>query len=108
VSHTPPAAFLPGDPISISLDVGAVARATSVEAVRLRYRHVDQSKTYGEIAMIRRSDRFEATIPGAYTDSPYAIQYLFAAREAEGRTWLYPGLGARLSDQPYCVVRAGR
>jgi hypothetical protein len=108
VSHTPPAAFLPGDPIQVSLDVGADAPATSVELVRLRYRHVDQSMTYDEIEMIRRGDGFEATIPGADTDSPYAIQYLFAARDAEGRAWLYPGLGARLSDQPYYVVRARR
>ncbi len=73
--------------------------------MRLRYRPVDQSQTYAEHEMDRAGDRFVASIPGADSDTPFAMQYLFAIHDANGDAWLHPGLGADLSDQPYYVVR---
>jgi hypothetical protein len=108
VFHDPPTSFRRGDPIAVSLDAGADARATSTEGVRLRYRRVDQSTTYDEVEMTRQGERFAATIPGTYSDPPYAIQYLFLVRDGEGRARLHPGLGSRLADRPYFVVRPER
>ena len=55
--------------------------------------------------MAREADRFVATIPGGYSDSPYALQYHFVIKDGRGGAWLHPGLGAELSDRPYYVVR---
>lgn len=107
VSHTPPPPFRPGEPVRLVLAVGDDGTGT-VETVRLRYRHLDQSKAYEEAEMAREGERFVGEIAGPYSDSPYALQYLFVIRDHRGGAWLHPGLGAELSDQPYCVVRQER
>jgi hypothetical protein len=104
VSHTPPTSFRRGEPIPLSVRIGGAGAAEDC-AVRLRYRPVDQSRTYAEQAMERSGDRFVAPIPGPDSDTPFAIQYLFTIHDADGGAWLHPGLGADLSDQPYYVVR---
>jgi hypothetical protein len=48
---------------------------------------------------------YRASIPAAYTDSPYPLQYYFELRTGPGTAWLYPGLGTNLAAQPYFVVR---
>jgi hypothetical protein len=53
-------------------------------------------------------NRFVASIPGSDTDTPFAMQYFFAIRDADGDAWLHPGLGPELSDQPFYVVLASR
>jgi hypothetical protein len=106
VVHDPPIEFDRGEPLTLSIDVDA--RATSVEGVGLRYRHVDQSTTYDELEMIPQGEGFTATIPAAFADSPYAIQYFFVVRDVGGGARLHPGLGPRLSDRPYYVIRARR
>jgi hypothetical protein len=45
-----------------------------------------------------------ATIPAAYTDSPFPLQYFFALMQ-DGRADMAPGLGADLCNQPYYVLR---
>lgn len=107
VSHTPPPAFRPGEPVPLALDVGG-AGTRSVETVRLRYRRLDQSEAYEEVEMAREGAPFVGAIPGAYSDSPFALQYHFVIRDPRGGTWLHPGLGDELSDQPYYVVREER
>jgi len=47
---------------------------------------------------------FRAQIPGAFTNSPYPIQYYFELL-GKGSPGMYPGLGERLTAQPYFVVR---
>ena len=103
LSHTPPSSFRPGEPLTLDLGVGDAG--SSIAAVGLRYRHLDQSEEHEEVEMAREADRFVATISGGYSDSPYALQYHFVIRDVRGGAWLYPGLGAELSDRPYHVVR---
>jgi hypothetical protein len=106
VSHRPPSSFRRGEPVPLSLD--PVASSDEIAAVHLRYRPLDQSKRYEEVRMARDRDRFVATIPGSDSDCPYALQYFFVLRDAGGDAWLYPGLDADLSNQPYFVIRQKR
>jgi hypothetical protein len=101
-SHAPPAGFERAQPVEIRLGVaGDVPGLTA----RLRYRHVNQSEQYVDVETSRAADGFRATIPGAYTDSPFPLQYLFELRDAEGRAWLYPGLDDDLANLAYVVIR---
>ena len=101
VSHRPSAGFAPGDDVAIHL---AASDRTSV-GVALRYRHVDQSERYLEIEMTPVEGGFAASIPGAYADGAYPLQYFFAVRDVQGTARFFPGIGPDLSDQPYFVVR---
>jgi hypothetical protein len=99
--HIPAESFTPGTPLAVQLQG---ARGLSV---RLHYRHVNQAEDYVVIEMMGAGDALQATIPGTYTDSPYALEYFFEMHDASGHAWLYPGLNATLSNQPYYVVQAG-
>jgi hypothetical protein len=101
-THIPPAPFRPGEPVTVAVKVGG---DVEISRVSLRYRHLDQSATYEEVAMGRNGDGFSAAVPAAYADSPFALQYHFVIRDTDGGSWHYPGLGPELSDQPYFVVR---
>ncbi len=74
-------------------------------SARLYYRHVNQAERWQSAAMDRKEAAYIAAIPGAYTDSPYPIQYYFELKSAPDRAWLYPGFPADLAGQPYYVVR---
>jgi len=100
VGHTSPAKFHAGQPVEIS-----VAPEKAVAGVTLFYRHVDQAERYQSVAMESRDRRFHATIPGAYTNSQYPLEYYFEVRESPAKAWLYPGLSPSLTQQPYFVVR---
>ena len=73
--------------------------------VRLCYRHVNQAERWETAEMAGRGSVYGASIPAAYTDSPYPLQYYFVVRGAGARAWLHPGLGADLTHQPYYVLR---
>jgi hypothetical protein len=51
-----------------------------------------------------QADGFVGVIPGSYTNTAYPLQYYFELSDAAGRAWLFPGLGATLSEQPYFVL----
>jgi hypothetical protein len=105
--HTPPAAFRPGQPVAIELALGNVEERARPVSVRLHYRRVNQAEAYRVEEMRARDERWEAIVPGSYTQSPYALQYFFELRDRPGRAWLYPGFEADLCNQPYFVVRQG-
>jgi hypothetical protein len=42
-----------------------------------------------------------ATIPAAFTKSPYPLQYYFSLESSS----MYPGIGTNLAAQPYFVLR---
>jgi hypothetical protein len=48
---------------------------------------------------------YHTTIPGAYTDSAYPLQYYFEVKATTGRTLMLPGFSKGLTNQPYIVVR---
>ena len=100
--HTPLAKFQPSQalPLEISVD-------RKLASARLHYRHVNQAERYQTAEMQVADNRYRASIPAAYTDSPFPLVYYFELKEAPDKAWLYPGFGATLSDQPYFVVRRG-
>jgi hypothetical protein len=102
--HTPARHFKPGDSLRIDLSVEAGGSRQSPKSVRLNYRHVNQGEYYEELSMEAEGQHFHAQIPAAYTKSPYALQYFFELRSSAADAWLYPGLGASLTQQPYFVV----
>ena len=97
--HIPPAQFRVGQPLVIEL---AVAQASP--AARLFYRHVNQAERYQTTEMQVEGGRYRATIPAAYLQGGYPLQYYFELRQGPEAAWLYPGFGADLANQPYFVV----
>jgi hypothetical protein len=98
--HTPPAGFSPGRSLDIELAV-----EKSPASVRLYYRHVDQAERFESREMDAHANRYRATIPDTYTDSPYPLQYYFEVRERPESATLYPGFAPELNNQPYFVLR---
>lgn len=100
-SHQPPSNFRPGHPLEISLTL----KDTPASAVLLHYRHVNQAEVYTVSEMQSRDSVYAATIPAAYTESPYPLQYYFELRNASAGATLYPSLSPTLTGQPYFLVR---
>ncbi len=94
VRHSPPAHFTPKQPLP--LEAAVDGKATG----RLYYRHVNQAERW-QVAELQAG---AASIPAAYTDSPYPLQYYFEFHNAPGDAWLYPGFAPDLANQPYFVV----
>ena len=51
-----------------------------------------------------KANAYSVSIPAAYTDSPFALQYYFVLQESPTEVHLFPGLGASLTQMPYFVV----
>jgi hypothetical protein len=105
--HAAPAHFEAGQLLPLELSVEPRGGFEGI-TVHLVYRHVNQGEYYQTQEMQRGSNLYAAVIPGSYTKSPYALQYFFELRTRAGLAWLYPGLGADLSRQPYFVVEVAR
>nr|WP_294695341.1 hypothetical protein [uncultured Friedmanniella sp.] len=102
VGHLPPTAFQKGEPLRLSF----TAPAEPGLAVRLHYRHVDQSTSWLVTSTVAEGNRFSVDLPAEFTDSPYSIQYFVEVRSPAG-TGLHPPLDpVHLSNQPYFVVHA--
>ena len=95
VRHTAPAKFTPKQPL--------VLKASCDASGRLYYRHVSQAERWQSVDMKDGS----ATIPAAYTDTAYPLQYYFEFHTAADKAFLYPGFAPDLANQPYFVVRQG-
>jgi len=100
--HRVPDRFQREQPLALEFTCLVLASA------RLYYRHVNQAERWQSAAMDRQGPAYVATIPGAYTDSPYPLQYYFELHSAPDRAWLYPGFPADLAGPPYYVVRKAR
>jgi len=96
VEHQPPKSFKRGQEIALEF------RAANVASAKLHYRRVNQAEAFGIVPMEGTANRFAATIPAAYTDSPYPLQYYCELRESPDKAGIYPGLVAGL---PYVVLR---
>jgi hypothetical protein len=97
--HRPPGRFQRQQPLPLELAAPVLASA------RVHYRHVNQAERWQSAVMDRKGPAYVAAIPGAYTDSPYPLQYYFELKSAPDRAWLYPGFPSDLAGQPYYVVR---
>jgi hypothetical protein len=101
-THAAPAGFRPGAPLPIDLRVTSAAPAT----VWCHYRHVNQAERFARVQMDASADgTHHATIPAAYTDSPYPLQYYFVIKTSADAAHLYPSLGPDRLQQPYIVLR---
>jgi hypothetical protein len=100
-AHTPPAGFRPNSAVPIELTMRDGQKATTVQ---LYYRHVNQSERFESAPMTAAGNTYRATIPAAYTNSPYPLQY-YVEITALTKAWLYPGFDGRLANQPYVVLR---
>jgi hypothetical protein len=102
--HEPPARFRPKEPVELTI---SLEKGMKLYSARLYYRHVNQAERFESAAMEQKGDGYRADIPGAYTDSPYPLQYYFELKQAPEKAWLHPGFAADLSNQPYFVVLRG-
>ncbi len=100
-SHTPPARFQPGEPLTVEF-----AAEKHYPSVQLVYRHVTQAERWQSVAMQSDGRRWYAAIPSGYTQSAFPLQYYFEVKESDSAA-LYPGFGEQLTGQPYFVVRRG-
>jgi hypothetical protein len=98
--HAPPAQFVPGAPLELSLAVDAPAPTQ----VLLHYRRVNQAERYETLEMRLQKRAYVAAVPAAFTESRFPLQYYFEVRRPGGAV-LFPGLGKGLTTQPYFVVR---
>jgi hypothetical protein len=98
--HTPASHLTPGQAVDISITVPSQSAS-----VRLFYRHVDQAERFETIDMQAQDRTYRASIPTAYVDSDYPLQYYFEVKQKSGKAAFYPGLGLDLTTQPYFVLR---
>ena len=99
MGHRAPDRFQRKQPLALEL------RGPVLASARLHYRHVNQAERWQSAVMDRKGPAYVAAIPGAYTDSPYSLQYYFELKSAPDRAWLYPGFPSDLAGPPYYVVR---
>jgi hypothetical protein len=99
--HTPPRRFSRTQPLEIEITC-----ETKPAMVRLYYRHVTHAERYETAEMAVTGNRWRASIPAAYTNSPYPLQYYFEIEQGPDSATLYPGLGPELTNQPYFVVHS--
>jgi hypothetical protein len=98
--HTQPVQLKTGQPLDLEISF-----EKTPASARLYYRHVNHAERYEVADMQLQGSSFKATIPAAYTNSQYPLQYYFELRQAPDKAWLYPGFNADKTNQPYFVVR---
>ena len=98
--HIHPENFKAGSDINLEISVDK-----KDVSVILYYRHVNHAERFKSVAMKKAGRNYKATIPAGYTETEYPIQYYFELRDKPDNAWLYPGLSAKLTQQPYFVVR---
>ena len=105
--HEPPPTFRPAEPLDLALRV----RGDDWTAARLHYRHVNQAERWVVAPLASGGGAFRGSIPAAYTDAPYPLQYYFDVAGAPagqgGPAALLPGFAPDLGNVPYYVVRRG-
>ena len=102
--HTPPAHFVAGQPLALTLTI----EKTAPVSARLYYRHVNQAERYETADFEAQGKEFRAAIPAGYAGATYPLQYYFELREGPSKAWLYPGFAPDLANQPYFVVRPAK
>ena len=104
--HIPPKSYRPAQDILISIKIDDDPHASyPINAARLHYRHINQAEKYETVDLKPDGNRWTASIPAAYTNSPFPLQYFFRLHGTEGVAWHYPQLGPSMCNQPYFVVR---
>jgi hypothetical protein len=99
-THTAPSAFTPAQAVDL-----VIAVRRGITSARLLYRHVNQAERWSSVEMISAYEGWRASIPAAYTDSAFPLQYYFEFRDKPDKAWLYPGFNEDLLNTPYIVLR---
>lgn len=97
IQHQKPTGFTAGEPLALRVQ-------GELEAVELRYRHLNQGEPYRSSTMMCRDGAFVGEISSDVTDGSFPIQYYFLVRPKAGQLQLSPGIGADLCGRPYHVV----
>jgi len=100
-SHTPPTIFSRGSALNLVL-----ATDGNTQSAKLYYRHVYQAENWNVTSMTKSENQFTASIPAAYTQTDFPLQYYFALKKGANSVVLFPGFDASLSNQPYFHVRS--
>jgi hypothetical protein len=101
----PPTSFRRAYELVLTIPAKSLKHFGRVANLELCYRHVNQGEPWQEMEMKREKHEFGATIPVAYTDSPFPLQYYFRLRLKSGGVVLHPGLENLFNGQPYYVVQ---
>ena len=101
-THTPPSGFTPRTAVPLELRITSGSGAATV---RCHYRHVNQAERFVTVPMEKEGAVHRASIPAAYTDSPYPLQYYFTLAAEGSAASIYPGLGPERMNLPYFVLR---
>jgi hypothetical protein len=99
--HNPPSTFVAGQELPLVLEAGA----PGTRSVKLYYRRVNQAEVWQSLPMEKRDGQFHGTIPAAYTQTKFPLQYYFGLNQGDNGSSLFPGLDSSLASQPYFVVR---
>jgi hypothetical protein len=81
-----------------------VVQDAAPSAVKLHYRQVNQAERWHSVEMERDGRSFKATIPGAYTQSPFSLQYYFELHQSATAANIYPGFNQAFANRPYFVL----
>ncbi|MFD0751227.1 hypothetical protein ACFQZS_13835 [Mucilaginibacter calamicampi] len=102
VKHAPVKTFKAGQDITLELNMANIPS----KAI-LHYRHVNHGERYQQVEMKAVNKTLSAVIPASYSKSDYPIAYYFELKQDAAAAILYPGFGAKLTDEPYFVMRQG-
>jgi hypothetical protein len=103
--HVPAPHFRAGAPLDIELEIDSPKGTPNISAVRLHYRHVNQAEDYLAEEMKFSGGRYQHSISGAYTQSPFHMQYFFEVLGDHNSAALLPGYDPNQPRQPYFVVQ---
>jgi len=81
----------------------AVRKPATATAATLYFRHVHQGEIWSKTKMSADAHGFAASLPAAFTESNYPIQFYVVFESGEGPVFA-PGLGNDLAGQPYVVI----
>ena len=98
--HKQPAGFTAGSALELTFNF-----AKKPQSAVLYYRHVTQAERYRKTEVSWSGTTGTATIPAAYSNSPYPLEYYVVAKNEQGEAAMYPGFNKELAGQPYFTVR---
>jgi len=98
--HSPVERFRPGADLAIAMTGGS-----ALEGAELWYRHVNHGERWRSMPMrLDEKGAYRAAIPGAYTRSPFPLQYYVVLRRPQAAPVFLAGFNETLSNQPYFAV----
>jgi hypothetical protein len=104
LAHSPIRSARPGEPLRI---VAIANAAAGIQAVRLRYRSVNQYQDYFSLEMLPTTveHQYEAEIPGKHIPVEWNLVYFFEVLDKDGNGRIYPDAE---EETPYVVVPLDR